>query len=65
MPHGVHEQVMNFCTRLALRQQLGNLRLQHILLQELPQLRLPKLIGCQGFAFALVVQYKLPFGPIA
>ena len=55
---------MNFCTRLTLQGKLWHLCLQHILLQQLPQLRLPNLFWGQGFALALMVQHKLPFGPI-
>ena len=55
---------MHFSTRLTLGKQLGLMSLQDIFLQQLPQLGLPKLIGCQGFALALVAKHKLPFGPI-
>ena len=48
----------------ALRGKLGGLRLQHIVLQLLPQLCLPNLVGRHGFALSFVPQHKLAIAPI-
>ena len=60
----VHELRMHIGPGMALRGKLGGLGLQHILLQQLPQLSLPNLVCRHVFARAFVLQYKLAIGPI-